>query len=221
MSAPQAIIYDMDGLIIDSEPLWREVEIASFNAAGISLTESMCAQTKGLRTDEVTEYWLQRYPETTKAPEEIERMILETMPDVIRTRAELKPGVRESLDFFRSKGVPMALASTSFMKLIDATLDTFALREYFSVLHSSEFEQFGKPHPGVYITTAQKLAVPAIECVAIEDSMNGVLAAKAAKMKCIAVPERELIGDRRLAVADVVLDSLTDTNEDVWARMAQ
>ena len=95
-------------------------------------------------------------------------------------------------------------------------VDKFNLREKFDVIYSAEEEEFGKPHPGVYITTARKLQLLPEECLAIEDSVNGVLSAKAAKMKCIAVPEDAARNDRRFAIADIVLDSLADLDAEVW-----
>ena len=204
----------MDGLIIDSEPLWREAEIASFAFVGITLTDDMCKQTTGLRVDEVVEHWFHRFPTDSSKAEKVEALIWENIIRLVKEKGEAKKGVVESLEFFKTKNVKIALASTSAMILINTVLDKLKIRDYFAELHSAEFEELGKPHPGVYITTAKKLEVPAHTCLAIEDSTNGILAAKAAKMKCIAVPEES--NDKRLGIADAVISSLADINDDLW-----
>lgn len=207
----KAVIYDMDGLIIDSEPLWREAEIRAFKEVGIVLTEDMCRETMGLRVDEVIEHWLHRFPDARGADtKQLERDIWDAVIALVKEKGRPLPGVRESVEYFRSKGLTLALASTSAMVLIDTVLDKFGMRDAFAVLHSAEFEPFGKPHPGVYITTAQKLGIAPQHCLALEDSVNGVLAAKAGKMRVVAVPEADMHADPRYAIADAKITSLTD-----------
>ena len=101
--------------------------------------------------------------------------------------------------------------------MIDAVLSTLGLDDYFPIRNSAEHEEFGKPHPGVYLATMQKLGVDPDACLALEDSLNGVKSAKAAGMKCIAVPED--ISDTRFAIADVVLPSLKNIDESVWRKL--
>jgi sugar-phosphatase len=98
------------------------------------------------------------------------------------------------------------------MSLIEAVVDKLQIRKYFEVLWSAEFEPFGKPHPGIFITTAKKLQVNPIDCLVFEDSINGVIAAKAARMRCIAIPEEATFNDVRFAIADEKLVSLTAYN---------
>jgi beta-phosphoglucomutase-like phosphatase (HAD superfamily) len=213
----QAVIYDMDGLIIDSEPLWQDAEMAAFGAFGISLTREQCKETQGLRLDEVVLYWQRLFPQIENHAQELQKSLWDNVMSLVRERGVAKEGVVESLEFFKSKQVHLALASTSAMVLIDTVLDKLRLREYFEELHSAEFEQYGKPHPGVYITTAQKLSVSMHACLAIEDSINGILAAKAAKMKCLAVPEN--IADKRLGIADAVIPSLALLDNELWTQL--
>ncbi len=213
----QAVIYDMDGLIIDSEPLWGEAEIAALASVGVSLTTEMTWETQGLRVDEVIQYWSARFPIPAEAAPQLEAMIWEQILRLVAERGVAKTGVLESLAFFKSTGVKLGLASTSKMILINAVLDKLGIRDYFEQLHSAEFEEYGKPHPGVYITEAKKLGVMPAACLALEDSINGVLAAKSAKMKCIAVPEHP--DDRRLQIADAVIPTLLDVNEALWTTL--
>ncbi|HEV2862122.1 MAG TPA: HAD-IA family hydrolase, partial [Pyrinomonadaceae bacterium] len=100
-----------------------------------------------------------------------------------------------------------------------AVTERLGLAGEFEVAYSAEEEEYGKPHPGVYLTTARRLGVSPAECLAVEDSFNGVLAAKAARMKCVAVPEPAPKADPRFCIADAVLDTLEDLNEEVWQQL--
>ncbi len=120
------------------------------------------------------------------------------------------PGVRETLEAVSGAGYPLAIASSSSSEIIAAVLDTLGIAAYFQVAQSAEHEPYGKPHPGVYIEAARRLDVAPWRCLAFEDSPNGVIAAKAARMRCIAVPDPALQNDRRLQAADLILPSLAE-----------
>ena len=120
------------------------------------------------------------------------------------------PGVHETLEALAAAGYPLAIASSSSSEIIAAVLETLDIGGYFRVTQSAEHEPFGKPHPGVYIEAARRLGIEPWRCLAFEDSPNGVIAAKAARMTCIAVPDRALAADRRFGAADLVLSSLTE-----------
>jgi len=214
-----AVIFDMDGVLIDSEPFWQESEVEVFGRAGLALTREMCLQTMGLRVDEVVEYWRRRRPFGDAPAGALEEAIVGGVVERILSKGEAREGAAHALGFFRARGLRVALASSSAYRLIRAVTGRLGLAEEFEVAYSAEEEEYGKPHPGVYLTTARRLGVPAAECVAVEDSFNGVLAAKAARMKCVAVPEPSQRRDPRFSIADVVLDSLADLNEEVWQRL--
>jgi beta-phosphoglucomutase-like phosphatase (HAD superfamily) len=211
-----AVIFDMDGVLIDSEPFWQESEIEVFGRAGLALTRAMCLQTMGLRVDEVVEYWRRRSPFDDAPAGALEDAIVGGVVERILAKGEAKEGAAHALEFFRAKGLRAALASSSAYRLIGAVTERLGLSGKFEVVYSAEEEEYGKPHPGVYLTTARRLGVAPAECVAVEDSFNGVLAAKAARMKCVAVPEPAQRRDPRFCIADAVLDSLADVNEEVW-----
>lgn len=206
----KAIIFDLDGVLIDSEPFWREVEVKIFAEAGIPLTEERARETMGLRVDEVVEHWLNRYPSHGISKKKLEAKILVGVIDLIKEKGAPREGVKEIMDLFDREHIPTAIASSAPTKIIDATLEKLSIREHVKVIHSAEKEPYGKPHPGVYITAAKMLKVPAEDCLVFEDSPNGVLAAKAAKMKCVAVPDPLTKADKRLCIADMVIDSLKD-----------
>ncbi|MEL6441376.1 MAG: hexitol phosphatase HxpB [Cyanobacteria bacterium J06621_8] len=212
----KAVIFDLDGLLIDSEPLWQAAEILVFQQVNIQLTPELCLRTKGLRIDEVVDYWYQQYPWTNLAKSTVEQLIVEQVIKLIKQEGQPLPGVEHAVSFVQQKQVKIALASSSSMKIIQAALDTLNLSDIFVEVYSAEVEVLGKPHPGVYLTTAQKLNVPPQFCLALEDSLNGVLAAKAAQMKCIAIPEPAQLNNPKFVIADHILPSLTELNDQVW-----
>jgi HAD superfamily hydrolase (TIGR01509 family) len=206
----QAVIFDMDGLLIDSEPLWQEAELKFFGELGVPLTIEMTRQTMGLRTDEVVDYWYARYPWKSPSKTEVRATLDDSVVEMITKKGQPKPGVSSVIDVCMSAGLPMAIASSSPLALIHAVVAKLGIDEHISIVHSAHDETHGKPHPAVYITAAGKLGVAPTDCLAFEDSVNGVLSAKAAKMKCVAVPEAEQRSDKRFGIADVVIGSLAD-----------
>lgn len=211
----KAVIYDMDGLIIDSEPLWREAEIAIFQSIGVPMTEVMCLEVKGTRLDEVVHYWHLRYPWEGPSKKEIENKIIDEMIRLIMEKGQPLPGVHESLSLFKALGLKIALASSSSSRIIEAVLKTMQIKEAFEIIQSAETEPFGKPHPGVFITTANKLSIEVSDCLVLEDSLNGVIAGLAAKMKVIAIPESVEQHDVRFNVAHKQLNSLIELNSGI------
>lgn len=215
----EGVIYDMDGVIVDSEPLWKRAMIEVWARVGLAITEDDCRETQGLRIDEVARVWAGRHGWSPRATEEVAAATVGRVVDLIRTESGLLPGVAESLRFFEDRGVPCAIASSSDLVLIDAVVDSFGLRGCFGPLVSAEHEDYGKPHPGVYLSAAQRLGVEASRCLAIEDSPNGVISAKAARMRVLCVPDPALRDDPRVGVADVVVDSMAHFGADVWSAL--
>ena len=202
----RAVIFDMDGLMIDSEPLWHVAEQAVFGAAGVELSTEDCNDTTGLRIDEVVAFHAARKPwGDTPTQAEVARGIVDKMVELVKTEGKPMAGLEDALSFFEGKGLPLAVASSSHMVLLEAALEGLGLVGRFKHVISAEHEPYGKPHPGVYITAAKALGVPPENCLALEDSLNGTLAAKAAKMVCISVPEAHNLEDARFAIADIKL----------------
>lgn len=215
----QAVIFDMDGVLLDSEPFWQESLIVTFAEVGLQLTHEMCLTTMGWRIDEVVAYWQRQHAGIDCPPEVLEDRIIAGVVERILLRGAAKPGVAHALGFFRNRGLPLALASSSAYRVIRAVLERFQLAAEFACVYSAEEEPYGKPHPGVYLTTARRLGIYPTACLAIEDSLNGVLAAKAARMKCLAIPDAMTRHDARFVLADVRLGSLADINEELWANL--
>jgi HAD superfamily hydrolase (TIGR01509 family) len=204
----EAVIFDMDGVLIDSEPLWRIAETRAMNAIGVPMVEEDGFLTMGLRTDEVVEFWYARYPWTVPSKREVEGAIVGNVIALIEERGEALPGAVTAVRAMRDAGYKIGLASSSAMEIIEAVLSRIGLRDDFAVLQSAEHEPYGKPHPAVYIECARRLETAPGNCLALEDSPAGVLAAKAARMTCIAIPPHELRNDNRYCIADLQLDSI-------------
>jgi mannitol-1-/sugar-/sorbitol-6-/2-deoxyglucose-6-phosphatase len=203
----EAVVFDVDGVLIDSEPLWQDAEIEVFGALGVPLTRTMCAETMGLRIDEAVAYWHERFPWSGRPVDDVAGAIVARVVELVGERGEALPGVHAAVAACRERGLATAVASSSPMVLLEAVLRRLDLA--FPVVRSAEVEPFGKPHPGIYLAAAAELGVTPTDCVAVEDSINGIVAAKAARMACVAVPDPSLRGDSRLGIADAVLHDLS------------
>ena len=203
----------MDGVIINSEPLWREALIHCFNEVGFDFSQDKCRITQGMRLMEVVEYWYAEQPWDNKTLEEVEQHILQKVTDLILEKGIAMDGVHVSINYFKSKGYRVALASSSANSLINAVLNKLNLTDTFEVVNSAEHLPYGKPHPEIFIKTAKTLGVSPKNCLVIEDSFHGVLAGKAAIMTVIAIPDEEHKGQARFAIADYQLNSLNEILE--------
>ena len=210
MSHLRALVFDMDGVLIDSEPLWRRAEIELFATVGLVLSEADCYQTQGLRMDEAARYWFDRKPWPGPSPETIAAGVVDRMVDLIAIEGKPMPGVNAALAEAEESGWRLGLASSSSMRLIEAVLDRLGLADTFEVVRSAEHEERGKPHPDVYLSSLRDLKLEGIDCVAIEDSAHGVTSALASGMRCIAIPSPETRDDPGFAKAHWQLDSLED-----------
>jgi sugar-phosphatase len=203
-----ALIFDMDGVLIDSEPLWRRAEIEVFSSVGLPLVEADCFKTQGLRIDEVVAFWFERHPWPGASCAEVSDQIVSRMVALIQQEGQPMPGVRESIAEAEAQGWRLGLASSSSSRLIQTVLDRFELAGVFEATRSAEKEARGKPAPDVYLATAREMDIAPERCVAVEDSPNGMKSALAAGMRCIAVPDPELQDDPRFAIATYTIASL-------------
>jgi mannitol-1-/sugar-/sorbitol-6-/2-deoxyglucose-6-phosphatase len=208
-----ASIFDMDGLLIDSEVLWHEAELEILGGLGVPLEREGFRTTKGMFVHEVTEHWFARYPWTGPTPADVAVTIVDRVIELIVTKGELKPGALHAVELCAGRGLRLALASSSEYRLIEAALAHFDLGSRFELVRSAEEEAYGKPHPAVFVTTASRLGVTRRACLVWEDAPAGVLAAKAASMACIAVPEKGEGHHPAFGIADLVVDSLLDVDD--------
>lgn len=213
----------MDGLLIDSEPFWVESEKKVFATVGVPLTDDLCTQTYGMRIQEVIPHWHRKFPwdQTKRTFEIIEAEIIEGVCERIDTQGKAFEGVDYILDFFKQKNIPMALASSSPMKIINTVMNRLGIAKEFKVIYSAEGEEYGKPHPAVYLTTAKKMSVNPVDCAAFEDSFNGIISAKAARMKTVAVPEIYNFYNPKFDIADVKIRLLKHFTEEEFNKINQ
>jgi mannitol-1-/sugar-/sorbitol-6-/2-deoxyglucose-6-phosphatase len=217
----RAVIFDMDGVLIDSEPFWQDAEMEVFATVGIELTRAQCIDMAGMPTNDIVELLYKRHSWTKKTQDQVTEEIIGRVQENVVRRGVPMEGVFETLDFFNSRCIPMAVASSSPQKLIDTTLSALRLTEKFPITHSAEVELYAKPHPAVFLSAAKKLDVNPMHCLVIEDSLNGLISAKAARMKTVVVPMPVQQHDPRFAIADVKLRSLTEFSDHIWNKLNQ
>lgn len=200
--SPKAVIFDMDGVIIDSEPIWRQAEKEAFKVQSIILTDDMCRSTSGLRLMQVIEHWQKRYGFDDETKYFLHNMVHDRVVELILSQGKAFEGLNDLLEKIKAKGMKIALASGSSYTIIEAVLKKLEIKQYFEVIRSGYDEELSKPHPQIFISTAKLLNIGVEDCLVIEDSRNGVLAAKAARMKVIAMPEEEVKHDMIYKIAD-------------------
>lgn len=185
----RAVIFDMDGLLIDSEPHWRKSHAAVLAEMGHHITEDDVRKAAGKRTTDQVEVWRDRFG-FTEMNQNVTDRIVDGVIAAIHEHGSAMAGVNQLVAELHQHKMPMAVASSSSERLIEIVLERLGIRKYMQAIHSGENEAHGKPFPDVFISTAKSLDVAPEDCLVFEDSMNGVKAAKAAAMKCIAVPEQ-------------------------------
>ncbi|MBA4258550.1 MAG: hypothetical protein C0446_05270 [Chitinophaga sp.] len=207
------VIFDIDGLLIDSEPLWHEAATELFNQFGVKLTDAMYTSTTGLRTKEFIQLWFDYFKIDQKFAAESEKNIVEGVLKRIEYKASIMPGVPHIFDFFANKQFKIGLATSSPPSLIDLVVQMTGIGSYLSATASAEYLPYGKPHPQVYLNCAESMNSHPTECICFEDSFNGLIAAKAARMKCVVIPHHSLNKDERWGAADLKLSSLQNFGE--------
>lgn len=216
----QGVVFDMDGLLINSEPIWEEVEGECLKEYDVELTPQLCQQTKSFRVIELVEHWLGPKGISTEQMQRVAKNITAEVATRVIEKAEPLPGMKDALELVKRQKFSVAVASSSPPQIIAAVVEKFGLADYLDCWCSSEDERYGKPHPSVYLSACKKLKLPPTRCLSLEDSLNGVISAKSARMYCIAVPPDYKNFDRRLLVADAVIPSLESFNEALLDRIS-
>ena len=207
------VIFDMDGLLIDSEPLWNEAVCDVFKNYDIYLDKKQLSYTTGLRTKEFIEWWFTYFKIDLKEVANAETKIIALVTDKIINYGRAQAGLSHILNFFITRKFKIGLASSSPEPLINTVIDYLGIRSPFQAISSAAELKYGKPHPEVYLECASKLDSSPRECLAFEDSFNGMIAVKAAKMKCVVVPASWQLNDLRWQTADLKISSLQNFNE--------
>ena len=183
----KAIIFDMDGVIIDSCNLWKQAEYEVFSSVGVKLSDELCKITENMTTSEVTRFWFGRSPWQGKSLAEIEKAVIKRVACLVEEEGKAIDGIGELIRELKLKGYKIGLATNSPSALIPVVLEKLALKHYFDAVSSAEHEPEGKPNPSVYRSVIRKLGMKPGNCVAVEDSLSGLLAAKKAGMKTVAL----------------------------------
>lgn len=201
-------IFDMDGIIIDSEPFWRRAQIEALSKCNVSITVDDCIKkTMGRRIDHVAIIWCQLY-QLTIDPKLLEKEITTHVINLINEKGESKKGLYELLKFLSKNNFNIALATSSSSQIIKAVFKKLSISEYFQVVCSAYDEEYGKPHPAVYLKAAKKLGVSPANCIVLEDSVTGLIAAKSASMKTLVIPDDTK--DPRFTLANNTFSSMLD-----------
>lgn len=206
-SAPDAILFDMDGTLIDSEGLWLEAEISVMLRLGTGWTDEDQANCLGGPLERVVDYMIAKSGSAVST-DEVSGYLLDEMEGRLRVAPlSWRPGARALLLDARDRAIPTALVSASWNRLIDAVshkIEADLGRSAFDVVVAGDDVTMSKPHPEPYLTAAAAIGVPAERCMALEDSPTGVASAVAAGCRVVAIPH---IADIDAAGA-MVIDSL-------------
>jgi HAD superfamily hydrolase (TIGR01509 family) len=209
----EAVVFDLDGLLLDTEQVWDEVREALARERGGRWHERAQADMMGMSSKEWSLYMHDELG-VPDPPEQINRVVVERMQERYRESLPLVDGAVEAVRRIGARW-PLGLASSSNRPLIDLALELMSVADLFQATVSSEEVERGKPAPDVYLETARRLGVRPENVVAIEDSANGMRSAKAAGMRVIAIPNPHFPPPADvLAEADLVLESLSELRLD-------
>jgi HAD superfamily hydrolase (TIGR01509 family) len=200
-----ALIFDMDGLLIDSEPLYQKTEkkiLADFGVEDFSILD----EAFGMKNEEAFAMYVERL-DLPADPDDLLNRCREQMLIMFEEELQLMPHALTCLEAFHRKGHPMALASGSMRVLLNAATSRFGLEKYFPVMVSGDDVQRGKPDPEIFLLAAARLGVKPGDCLVFEDAVHGVTAAKAAGMYCVAVPTPR-VPRERFVEADWIFEQL-------------
>ena len=208
-----AVVFDLDGLLLDTEQVWDEVREAVTRERGGRWHERAQADMMGMSSTEWSRY-MHDVLGLSDSAEELNRLVVERMQERYRERLPVIDGAVEAVKRIGARW-PLGLASSSNRPLIDAALGGMGIAELFRATVSSEEVDHGKPAPDVYVETAHRLGIDPDRAVAIEDSENGIRSALGARMRVVAIPNPHFPPPAdALAKADLVLEGLAELTTD-------
>lgn len=218
-----AAIFDMDGLLFDTDPhLWVESMYEVAHGNGIAITKELLKYTKGLRIYEVTEFWNERFGwNDTQRARHLAEDVLDNIIARTIAKGRIMPGVFPLLEELQINKVAMGIATSSPERMVKALLQHFDLAHYFQSINTADNCTAGKPHPEVYLRCAAALGTLPWRCVAFEDSINGMVAAKAARMLLVAVPEPQQFDNPKFGLADMLIPSLEQCSFADYVRLLE
>lgn len=211
----KAVIFDMDGVIIDSEPFWKNAEFEVFSSLGVVLDKEFTDLTQTMTTIEVTKFWYEKFPWKSKSLEEVEDMVISRVMELIEQGRAERNGIELFIKQLKSNGFKIGLATNSPYKIIPVVLEKAGIADYFDSIFSAEFVEFGKPDPAIYLMTSKELGIDPENCIVIEDSYSGMLAAKKAGMKVVAFTNGNQ--DINISLADYKMESFLETELNIFS----
>jgi HAD superfamily hydrolase (TIGR01509 family) len=203
----RAVVFDLDGLLLDTESLWHEAEIELFQRHGDEFTWGDKLAVIGTSYDATARYFAQRLGRPSSAGAELVDEMVDLMHERLQREVNGRPGALELVRRLRElpTGIGLAVASNSSRRLVDTALATAGISDAFDAVITSDDVMHAKPAPDIYLEACRRLGVSPADAVALEDSATGIAAAKAAGMTCIAVPQ---YAETDVSAADEVIDSL-------------
>lgn len=206
----EAVIFDMDGVLIDSEPQWKIAMEKVFKSVGLDIARKDFQKTVGLRIDEVISFWNHYKNLDIQDEKAIEDAIIDHMILLVHANPIPLRGVNETLAHLKKLNIKIGIATSSPCRLLNTVLSALNIESYFDFVHSAENESYGKPHPVVYISAAEALFVKPSKCLVIEDSFNGIISGKAAKMDVVCIPEKTHEPNVKLNLADYIFEDMIE-----------
>ena len=198
----------MDGLLVDSEPIWGIAANYTFEEYGFRLSPEQHITTTGLRVREFVHWWFQHFGIDEKEEPAAEEHIINRALALIDENCTMMPGVAHVFNMFHSLKFKIGIASSSPNSLINLVMEKIGIGQYVNGTASGHDLPYPKPHPQVYLNCVETLQSLPSQCLAFEDSFYGMIAAKAARMKCVVVPDYKRYKEERWAAADLKLSSL-------------
>lgn len=214
MTQNKAIIFDMDGVLVDSEKIWKQAENEIFSSLGVNVTDKYSEITKSMTTSEVTKFWYEKYPWKNQSLDIVEQMVISRVIKLIETEDCQITGVKPFIEKLKDKKYKIGLATNSPDRIIPFVLKKLDIIDLFDSISSAEFEKQGKPHSAIYYNTAEKLNTEPVNCIVIEDSYKGMLSAKNAGMTVVAFTN----GNREIdfEIADYKINSFESNECDLF-----
>ncbi len=207
MSKLQAVIFDMDGVIIDSEPIHYKVNQKLYEELEIEVSKEEYNNFIGISNTDHWNHLKEKYNLTDSIEDLIDKQNNQNVKHLQGSDEEPILGIVQLLEDLEINNIKIGLASSSSLRYIKAVTEKFAIDDYFSIMVSGENMDRGKPHPDIFLEAADRLGVDTANCVVIEDSEHGVQAAKSAGMKCIGFINPNS-GNQDLSLADSLVDSM-------------
>lgn len=184
----KAVIFDVDGTLVDSMWIWKDVDIEFLGKRGIPLPERLQTDIEGMSYSETAIYFKARF-NLTESLEEIKEEWRLMAEDYYKRHIKLKSGAKEFLKLLNDKGITIGIATSNSRELVDYMLTNHGIRQYFSDIRTSCEVDKGKPHPDVYLKVAEDMGIEPCHCLVFEDTVSGVMAAKSAGMKVFAMAD--------------------------------